>query len=273
MALYQIQNEHVLLELDLSNGITITRICDKATNHDYMRFPHSLFEFAVNNSPSYQSNTAVVVTSVLPSADGTGAVIGAEVTNVFARLRFGLSLTTPPGETAALLTMTVTNLSDDDVALKMVYPRIRGLRTAGHPRDMMGMVPHEIGSVVPLQIAPPGARLAALVRETKTGPKPEDHAAQEDLFVVGYDGAVWSTFVIHPGGWATPIRLTQPGLAPAVQGSRQSTETIAESTCSSWGTAASSGSYPRRAIRHTTGPAGPNRSHCPARDWRPPGRT
>ena len=75
MALYQIQNEHVLLELDLSNGITITRICDKATNHDYMRFPHSLFEFAVNNSPSYQSNTAVVVTSVLPSADGTGAVM------------------------------------------------------------------------------------------------------------------------------------------------------------------------------------------------------
>ena len=273
MALYQIQNEHVLLELDLSNGITITRICDKATNHDYMRFPHSLFEFAVNNSPSYQSNTAVVVTSVLPSADGTGAVIGAEVTNVFARLRFGLSLTTPPGETAALLTMTVTNLSDDDVALKMVYPRIRGLRTAGHPRDMMGMVPHEIGSVVPLQIAPPGARLAALVRETKTGPKPEDHAAQEDLFVVGYDGAVWSTFVIHPGGWATPIRLTQPGLAPAGSGIAAVNRNDRRIDVFVMGTAASSGSYPRRAIRHTTGPAGPNRSHCPARDWRPPGRT
>ena len=207
---YQIQNEHLLLEIDVSTGIVLTRIREKVTNHEYLRFPCPLFEFSVNNGPVYPSDNDVVVTGVMPSADGTEIFVLAEITTVLVRLGFSLHLATAPGETAALLRLTVTNTSEDEIVLKTVYPRIRGLVTRGHPRDMMGMVPHEIGSVVPLQVAPPGAHLAAVLRDTKTAENTD--AAQEDLFVVGYDGAVWSTFVVHPGGWATPFRLTQPGL-------------------------------------------------------------
>ena len=106
--------------------------------------------------------------------------------------------------------MSVTNAGEQDVFLRTVCPRIRGLVTRGHPRDMMGMVPHEIDSVVPLQVAPPGAPVAVVERDGT----PAMFDKQEDLFVVGYDGAVWTTFVIDDGGWSTPIRLTQRGLAP-----------------------------------------------------------
>lgn len=92
--------------------------------------------------------------------------------------------------------MSVTNAGEQDVFLRTVCPRIRGLVTRGHPRDMMGMVPHEIGSVVPLQVAPPGAPVAVVERDGT----PAMFDKQEDLFVVGYDGAVWTTFVIDDVG-------------------------------------------------------------------------
>ena len=206
---YQIQNEHLLIGMDVSNGITLTRIYDKVTNHDYLRFPVSLFEFSVDNGPVYFSNSSVTVSGTPQlTADGTQITINAAA--LHAPMRFSLHLAAPPGETAAVQRMSVTNAGEQDVFLRTVCPRIRGLVTRGHPRDMMGMVPHEIGSVVPLQVAPPGAPVAVVERDGT----PAMFDKQEDLFVVGYDGAVWTTFVIDDGGWSTPIRLTQRGLAP-----------------------------------------------------------
>jgi hypothetical protein len=149
----------------------------------------------VNNGPVYPSNNEVVVTGVMPSADGTEIFVLAEITTVLVRLGFSLHLATAPGETAALLRLTVTNTSEDEIVLKTVYPRIRGLVTRGHPRDMMGMVPHEIGSVVPLQVAPPGAHLAAVLRDTKTPriPTRRRRTFSSSAMTVPCGAPLWST--------------------------------------------------------------------------------
>ncbi|HLK61116.1 MAG TPA: hypothetical protein VKU00_31430 [Chthonomonadaceae bacterium] len=199
-------NSNLSLTLDLSNGITLDSIQDVVTRHEYVAQPTSLFEFAVNNGTPYQSNNGVMIDNYILSGQSM-LTITAHATNV--PVNFIVVLTVNPGDTAVVVSSGVTNTGSSPMFLRMVYPKVFHLVTPGDYGKMMGVVPQEIGSSVPLRLAPPGSAVASVLRS----------ASQEDLFVVGYDGAIWTLFVGQDSngnwqGWSKPIRLTSPGIAP-----------------------------------------------------------
>src|SRR5262245_25129026 len=143
-----VQNEHLALGFDLSDGVTVTRIYDRVNNIDYLMGPSSLFEYAVNNGTPYQSNSGTVVEAASFSPDGTGLTINARA--VDEPLKFTLYLSAAPGDAAVVLQLSIRNLSNNRIFLRTVLPKMFGVRTA-NPSRMMGAIPQEIGSVGPLR--------------------------------------------------------------------------------------------------------------------------
>ncbi len=141
-----VQNEKMLLELNLSNGITVTRIYNRVSNVDHLPAPSSLFEYAVNNGTAYQSNNGTQVEQV--SGGDANLIIIARAINE--PLRFRLELSLAPDGAAVIMRFSATNLSSNKLFLRTVLPKIKGVRTA-NPDRMMGTIPQEIGSVSPLR--------------------------------------------------------------------------------------------------------------------------
>src|SRR5262249_4429962 len=143
-----VQNEHLALELDLSDGVTVTSIYDRVNNIDYLTARSSLFEYAVNNGTPHQSNSGTVVEAASFSPDGTGLTINARA--VDEPLKFTLYLSAAPGDAAVVLQLSIRNLSNNRIFLRTVLPKMFGVRTA-NPRRMMGAIPHESGSGAPFR--------------------------------------------------------------------------------------------------------------------------
>ena len=142
-----IQNEHIHLGLDLSNGITVTGIHDRINNIPYLTAPSPLFEYAVNDGKGYQSNNGTTVEGYSFSPDGTVLTIDAKALNV--PLRFTLRISVASGDIAAILRLSIRNLSNDKLFLRTVLPKMWGVKTT-KPDRMMGVIPQEIGSVAAL---------------------------------------------------------------------------------------------------------------------------
>jgi hypothetical protein len=203
------QNEQISLTFDLQNGINITSIYDKVTHHEFLIRPTFLFEFASNNRTPYRSNNGIILDDHTVSSNGSLLTLVAHASNE--PLAFSISITVPRDEPAAILRMNITNTGSSKVFLRTVFPKIQGLVTPGAPSKMMGMIPQEIGSVVPLQLAPHGAKLAVAKRVVKRN---DIDVIQQDVFVVGNDGAIWTTYEVDNGPWSSPVRLTRADLAP-----------------------------------------------------------
>jgi hypothetical protein len=150
-------NEHLFLGLDLGNGITVTSLRDRVTGHELLGQFTSLFEFAVNNGTPYQSDHGLEVTRFWSAEDGSTLYVDAEATNV--PLAFRFRLRAAPGEPAVAIDAVITNTGPSPIFLRTVYPKVHNFVTPGDPAQMMGMVPQEIGTVVPLLAVSPGAPL------------------------------------------------------------------------------------------------------------------
>ena len=66
------------------------------------------------------------------------------------QLGFQLNATLAPDSNVAVFELTAVNLTANSIFLRVVFPKIRGIKTPGDPVNMMGAIPKEGGSVVPL---------------------------------------------------------------------------------------------------------------------------
>ncbi len=143
-----IQNSILLIDFDLTRGITLRRIFDVRAQRDYLPAPSMFFEFAVNNGPIFESHTGLTATLESEAPDGSALSISAISTDGL--IAFNLTATLPPDLPVALFQLEAINLGFDTIFLRVVMPKIFGVRTPGHPAHMMGAIPQEGGWVAPL---------------------------------------------------------------------------------------------------------------------------
>jgi hypothetical protein len=174
MTSFQLENENLLLSFILSSagpggvigGISISSIYDNVLRYEYLtEGPTSLFAYAIDNGPlilsSHISDGSVIISNVTRSDDGTRLVIPATIASN--RVEAQLTITMNPGDAAALLLLELKNVSRKKIFLRLVFPKIRGLKSQSGLTSSMGAVPQEIGSVKPLVSAP----YAAPIPDTK----------------------------------------------------------------------------------------------------------
>lgn len=138
------ENSNLRVELDVSPyGVSLTRIQDKVTGVQYLSGRTSLFEFAADDGTPYRSNDGMSLESV---AERPGRRLTVTLLATGAPLRFTISLSTEPNDTAVIFGLRVQNLGGSRVFLRTVLPKLHGITTANPARSMV-MVPKEIGSV------------------------------------------------------------------------------------------------------------------------------
>jgi hypothetical protein len=143
-----IKNSIVLIDFDLTRGITLRRLFDVIAQRDYLPAPSMFFEFAVDNGPIFQSHTGLTAVLVSEAPDGSSLSISAR--SIDGKIAFNLTATLPPDLPVVLFELEAINLTPDPIFLRVVMPKIFGVRTPGHPAHMMGAIPQEGGWVAPL---------------------------------------------------------------------------------------------------------------------------
>ena len=116
--------------------------------HEYLAAPTFLFEFAVNDGPPRISSRDLRVTDHEVFASGREVRVSPSAPDE--HLSFELVATNDGLEPAVILALTVTSERLESAFLRMVMPKILGLRARGSPCDTFGMIPMEIGSNVRL---------------------------------------------------------------------------------------------------------------------------
>jgi Domain of unknown function (DUF6259) len=152
MSFAGVRNESLSLRFDLTHGIALQNILDVAINREYLRkAPSALFEYAVNNETPPLESTQLSVISVEPPGDGSSedgpslSVVASD-----GQLTFSLQVSLPVGEPAAILRLSITTNSESPLFVRVVMPKIRGLITKDNASQMMGTIPQEVGSVIPM---------------------------------------------------------------------------------------------------------------------------
>ena len=151
MSFAGVRNESLSLRFDLTHGIALQSILDAAISREYLRkAPSALFEYAVNNGTPLES-TQLSVISVEPPGDGSSedgpslSVVASD-----GQLTFSLQVSLPVGEPAAILHLSITTNSELPLFVRVVMPKLRGLITEDNASQMMGAIPQEVGSVIPM---------------------------------------------------------------------------------------------------------------------------
>lgn len=144
-----VNNSNLLIDFDLTRGITLSRIFDVVARRNYLPTPSMFFEFAVNNGPAFQSDTGLRASLHSEAADGSAVSILADTED--RSIGFGLTATLAPGSAVAVFELEAVNLTPEQIFLRVVMPKIFGVRTPGHPAHMMGAIPQEGGWVAPLR--------------------------------------------------------------------------------------------------------------------------
>ncbi len=143
-----VRNSHLSIGFDLTTGISISEIRDVAANRPYLVANSLFFEFAVNNQAAFQSDTGLTARILSEASDGSSLSLLAR--SIDDQLGFQLNATLAPDSNVAVFELTAVNLTANSIFLRVVFPKIRGIKTPGDPVNMMGAIPKEGGSVVPL---------------------------------------------------------------------------------------------------------------------------
>jgi hypothetical protein len=152
MKVYSVSNSNLSIAFDLDNGISLLSISD-ATGREYLHTPSSatpmLFEFSVNNQKKPVPNsTTLSIDSVTASPDGSSLQVSASSTQALAdQISFDLLITLASDSSVAILQLTVNNMRQSSISLRVVLPKI-----FGSWQSMMGAIPKEAGDVIPLQL-------------------------------------------------------------------------------------------------------------------------
>jgi hypothetical protein len=146
-----VNSANLLIDFDLTSGIRLGRIFDVVAQRDYLPAPSMLFEFAANNGPAFQSDTGLSAVRYSQAVDGSALSVSARSNDQ--QIEFGLSAAFASDSAVALFQLTAKNLTPSPIFLRVVMPKIFGVNTPGDPVNMMGAIPQEGGSVVPLSPA------------------------------------------------------------------------------------------------------------------------
>ena len=145
MSTADVRNGNLSIGFDLSQGIAIDSIRDAAIGREYLNSTSMLFEYAVNGTVK-ESNTSLSVLTTVVASDGSSLSVVA----FDGQLTFELQVDLPPDGIAAVLRLSVTTVSESLLFVRVVMPKIFGLVTPQNATTMMGAVPQEAGSVVPM---------------------------------------------------------------------------------------------------------------------------
>src|SRR6478609_3337126 len=130
-------------------GIFIESIRDLVANHDYLTASDVsdgrratqtyVFEYAVNDGPPRISSRDLEVTNV--AVINPGRAIRIEAVDPLYGVSFHLGVVTDDDKPAVLLNLRITKTSPGPSAfLRMVFPKLLGLRARGRPGDTYGVV-------------------------------------------------------------------------------------------------------------------------------------
>jgi len=146
-----VRNESLSLRFDLTRGIALQSILDVAINREYLlQAPSALFEYAVNNGTPAESTQLSIVSVNSPGGGSSGDGPSLSVVASDGQLTFSLQVSLPVGEPAAILRLSITTNCESSLFVRVVMPKIRGLITEDNAAQMMGAVPQEVGSVIPM---------------------------------------------------------------------------------------------------------------------------
>jgi hypothetical protein len=158
---FYVGNEHLSLGFDLSDGLVLRSLLDKATGHNYVAASRSarkaiFFLFRVRGLGGkwafYTSRDDLEVVEATLSPDGHQLQVTARGKTV--PLLLSLMITVESGQKAAICELSVRSEAEERMSLRFEYPKVRGIAIAGDPATVMGALPIEIGTVGPLRRRP-----------------------------------------------------------------------------------------------------------------------
>jgi len=153
-----VENPKLSITFDLNErGISLTSIRNSSNNVEHISQPSSLFELSADGT-ILQSSTGLIVDGSSNADRGAKLAIQAHARHL--PLKVELEVSMPGPDAIAILKLTITNTGQTKMSLRSVFPNITGIVTAGPATQRMGMVPAEIGSVVPLENTAPPLPLA-----------------------------------------------------------------------------------------------------------------
>ena len=135
----------IAVAVEVVDGLSIQGIRDEARQHQFLRQRASLFAFAANNGPLRHSASDLVIT--------TANHLASSALTVSARARedplvFDVRVTCDREDAAVITQLSVRNVSDGPVFLRLVMPHVRALATPGPVSQRRIVVPQEIGSII-----------------------------------------------------------------------------------------------------------------------------
>jgi hypothetical protein len=138
-----VRNSNLSIDFDLTNGLWLHSIFDVATGLEYLSSPSMFFEFAAinGNGTTLTSGNSTTLTDVRTEAADDSSLHVSASSN---QISFDLLVTLASGSTVAILQLTVNNMSENTIFLRMVLPKIFGIQTP----NMMGAIPKEAGDVI-----------------------------------------------------------------------------------------------------------------------------
>lgn len=164
-----VENARIALGLDVNDkGIVLTSIRNNSRNVQHLSKASPLFALTVRGI-TIQSNEGIAVTAVTRKPGGA-LEIHARATAL--PLTFVLTVTAPAGEPAALIEVRVTSQEAESLSLFVELPRISGIITAGPAAGRMGVIPHELGTLVPLAKTGPASPLGNTSFDPPIGAQP-----------------------------------------------------------------------------------------------------
>jgi hypothetical protein len=145
-----IQNDKLQVNLDTSNGIGISGLYDKTRGIWLISTTTPLWEYAVNYGPGVQSNAGLIRDSC------AGSLLGDSVTMAYhtpdGLLSFVVTISTPSGESAAVVTLQLKNgpAGPRSLYVRTVLPKLLNVNTPGGVNNKMGIVGTEMATPVSL---------------------------------------------------------------------------------------------------------------------------
>jgi len=157
-ALASVENSKLSMKFDLNErGISLNSIRNRSTGIEHISQPSSLFEMSADGTV-LQSSTGLIVDGFSNKDQDAKLSIQSHARHL--PLKVDVEVSMPGSDPVAILKLTITNTGKTKLSMRSVFPNITGIVTAGPASQRMGMVPAEIGSVIPLEHTAPPLPLA-----------------------------------------------------------------------------------------------------------------
>jgi len=140
-----LENRLLSVTLDLTNGIELHSIYDKVLRHEYVKEKSPLMKWAAGNS---DYRTVAIAERTVLSEDRTKLRV--DCRDPVLSLAFTARFAVHESESILTMELEITNCSEENRGVRLIYPSIQGIQLPGSSDDWYGTVPQEIGSLAKL---------------------------------------------------------------------------------------------------------------------------